>query len=456
MNQQFKVFLIFVVVVILLAILWGFTGCFPLGRCPWVREEVNKDKPKKVVLNLVGVWDSPSDWSDVIQKFREYELANRGLDVTVQYEQIDSRRYEGELLDRQIDNNSPNMFLIFNTWLPRYEKRVVAMPIPLMDINEYKKTFAKVAYEDLVIGDKIYSMPLYVDTLGLYYNREFFRNIGYTDGDTPQNWHQFINYVERFTAMDANNRITRLGATFGGAKMVNRSQDIVMLLVMQNNANANKKVPSMQSLSTLGASQAVQFYTDFANPSFRGYTWDYNNQLYSVDAFLYGKAAMSINYSYEIRNIANKTGNTLDYGVAPVPQPFDSNKINFASYWSPVVAKNAPCQKDEGVSVSCEELSWEFINFATKADNAQLYLFKTGRPAANLELAKQQADRVNDNLSVFAQQVFTAKSLKNPYNDKSDNALEKMIDSIITTKAEEKRGVAEAIATVIKEVPDLK
>lgn len=447
-----KIFLVAFVLILVLLFAWSLTNCAPFGSCPWGKHELEQ-KPKKVTITFVGAWDDQDDWKELIASFREYESQNRNLDVRVEYEKIDSVNYESILFDRQMNQEGPNIFMIFNSWLPKYEKRIIALPEGYMNAEEFEKNFPKVAYDDFVSEGKIYSLPMYVDSLALYYNKEIFRNNGYVNA--PKNWTEFANYVEGMTKKDASGKVQIMGAAVGGGEKVNRSQDIVILLVMQNNSKAVDKINNLFSFKTPEAQKAVKYYTDFADPSNRAYTWDYNNQMYSAEAFIQGKAAMSLNYSYEIENIANKTGGTLDYGVALMPQQYDDKKINYASYWSPVVAKDAECVKEAGVTASCSDISWDFLYFAAQAENAKSYIEKTGRPAANLALAKDQAGEIGSDLAPFASQVLTAESWDNSSNEKTDKALVDMINSIVTTDTVNKKDIVSAITAARNTILEL-
>lgn len=447
-----KIFLVVFVLILVLLFAWSTTNCMPFGSCPWGKHELQQ-KPKKVTITFVGAWDEQADWSDVITGFREYALAKRNLDVRIEYEKIDSLNYESILFDRQMNQEGPNIFMIFNSWLPKYEKRVVALPEGYMNAVQFEKAFPKVAYDDFVSEGKIYSLPMYVDTLALYYNKEIFRNNGFVS--TPKNWGEFANFVEGMTKKDTTGKLQIMGAAIGGGEKVNRSQDIVILLVMQNNAKAVDRIANLYSFRTSESQKAVKYYTDFADPKNRAYTWDFDNQMYSVDAFVQGKAAMSLNYSYEIENIASKTGGTLDYGVALMPQQYDDKKINYASYWSPVVAKDAECVKESGITASCSDIAWDFLYFAAQAENAKYYLASTGRPAANLVLAKEQSEEVGSDLAPFASQVLTAESWDNSSNEKTDKALAEMIDSIVSTDASKKKSVESAVVNARNTILEL-
>jgi ABC-type glycerol-3-phosphate transport system substrate-binding protein len=432
--------MIFLATIFFLIAGWYLAGCPGTKVCPFFRKE--KDPPKKVYLSFIGPWDSAADWGEVTEAFRQYKMqeANGYIDVNVIYEQIDDNiNYEEIIKERQFDDEGPNIFMLFHTWMPRYEGKILPVPETMMTLDEFKNTYAYAAVQDLTAANgTIYALPFYVDTLALYYNTKMFLNESILE--YPRNWIEFENYVEKLTyyKKDASGKnifdgngdlmIDFAGAAFGGGSNVNRSQDIVMLLVMQNNYDEKNIV----SFKTEGAENAIKFYIDFTDPKSRFYTWS-KDQMFSIDAFTQRKAAMMVNYSKEIPNIQSKTGGTMDYKIAPLPQLDDRRKVNYASYWVPVVASKAPCAAAAGLRVDCYDLAWEFLNFASQKTYANMYLDKTNRAAANLEIAREQS-LAGDARSVFASQVFTARSWINPYDSISDEKLLEMINQLIANK----------------------
>src|SRR4030043_2137707 len=121
------------------------------------------------------------------------------------------------------------------------------------------------------------------------------------------------------------------GASIGTVKNINRGSDILMMLMLQTGAemiNLKRGEATFDEQVSAGGQMyqpglnSLQFYTNFADPSKKSYTW--NNYLdYSIDAFSQGKSAMMINYSFHISTIKAKQPH-LRFGIAPVPQPKDS------------------------------------------------------------------------------------------------------------------------------------
>jgi len=452
MNAQ-KIFLIFILLIVFSIAGWYSIGCPGTTVCPFFRFRL--PEPKSVSLKFIGPYDNASEWNGIISKFKAYKRNPEGdfINVNISYERIcnpicKASDYEETIKKRQFEGNGPNIFMVFNTWIPKYKSEIV--PNKSMSINQFKETFVNVTVDDLTEGKTIYALPFYVDTLALFYNEDKFVNEDFID-EYPKNWNEFEDYVEKLTKFDEDGNIKVAGAAFGGGSNVARSQDVLMLLVMQNNMRHGGNVASFNNI---GSKPAVEFYTSFTNPEKRFYTWN-EDQMYSIDAFTQRKAAMMINYSYGIENIISKTGNTLNFKVAPIPQADKDNKVNYASYWVPVVPKNAPCAPQKGLTVNCKELAWEFLNFAAQKGNSELYLSFSDKPAANKDIAMEQSRDQYNTQSHFAGQVFTAKSWYHPETSESDEHLDKMINSIITTDEDEKKTVSEAMGSIGRYVKGL-
>ncbi|KKR23625.1 MAG: Extracellular solute-binding protein family 1 [Candidatus Yanofskybacteria bacterium GW2011_GWD2_39_48] len=356
---------------------------------------------QKVTLSFWGVYDDRNAFERVIQNF---QTANPSIKII--YTLMPYEGYEQELVNALAAGTGPDIFMIQHTWLPKHGDKLVALPAkipgekqPLMTAKSFRDQYVDVAYDDLVQNDQIYALPLYVDTLGLYYNRDLFNTANITR--PPQNWDEFNTDVELLTKLDSYGNIIQSGATIGTAKNINRSTDILMSLMLQSGTNM---VDTDRTQATFGANvdgmavgeRALKYYTDFANPAVKTYCWN-DSQHYSVDAFTEGTAAMMINYSHQVANL-NAKASKLNFGIAPLPQISNTDIKNYANYWAVAVANKSQSPNE----------AWKFITYLTSKEGATAYLADTNRPSARrdiLELQKQ-----DDNLDVFASQALTAKS----------------------------------------------
>jgi len=118
--------------------------------------------------------------------------------------------------------------------------------------------------------------------------------------------------------------------------------------------------------------EALRFYTDFANPLKDVYTWN-KDRPDSLEAFLSGQSAYFFGYAYDIPDIQTRAPR-LNWGVSPMLQlkVKDNPQINFANYWLETVSAQT-AHTDE---------AWDFLQFATRAENVKSYLSATGKPTA--------------------------------------------------------------------------
>ena len=114
--------------------------------------------------------------------------------------------------------------------------------------------------------------------------------------------------------------------------------------------------------------------------------------------FTEGKLAMMFGYAYYLPTIKAK-GPKLKFTIAPLPQIENSQQqINFANYWVETVLKKS----------KNTDSAWDFLQFATRAENVKSYLDNTKKPTALRSLIEEQLE--DEDVDVFAGQLLTAKS----------------------------------------------
>jgi hypothetical protein len=111
--------------------------------------------------------------------------------------------------------------------------------------------------------------------------------------------------VRPLTKIDAYGNVIQSAVAMGTAYNVNRSTDLLSMLFLQFGVAANSIGQTRADFSTQASTDSMTFYTQFASTSSPYYTW--NPRLdYSIDAFYQGKAAMMLNYSYQLDTIRQK------------------------------------------------------------------------------------------------------------------------------------------------------
>ncbi len=429
--------------IIILSLVFIFVLTSGFG-CKRVDKKV-KEAMEPVALNYWRVWDGPDDFSGIIAKYKETRPY-----VTINYRKLRYREYEEELLNALAEDRAPDIISIHNTWIRKYQNKIKPMPDKItmaypvekgtikkevipelrttksMSLKEIKNNFIDTVYDDIVIEKKgkerVYGLPLSVDTLAMYYNKDLFNNAGIVE--PPAYWDKdFQKKVKQLTKISAKGGIIQSGIALGGSSNIERYSDILSVLMMQNGAEMLNDSDQIMFASVPDifkerefspGMEALRFYTDFVNPTKEVYSW--NSKLdNSIDAFINGKAAIIFGYAYHLPVIKAK-GPKLNFAVAPLPQIENSEKVNYANYWVETVLKKS----------KYPETAWDFVQFAARAENVKSYLDKTKKPTALRSLIEGQLE--DEEVDVFADQLLTAESW---YRGKDSNAMEKIFKEMI-------------------------
>ena len=416
-------------------------------------------KPKEVTLTFWGVFDDSDNYSGLIAAFKNDQLMQERSpkDVAIEYRKFEYEDYEKSLRDAWSRGQGPDIFLIHNTWLPNYQEYIT--PYPQADKDDmnfdlYKQSFMSVATYDFTRGGQIYAAPLSIDTLALYYNKdileEYYRENPSESNilEPPTTWSDFIDRVGVVTKKDEWGNLQRAGAAMGTANNINRSTDILYLIMLQTGtqmvsddftkAEFAKTTTADGSVYNPGE-RSLEFYTDFANPKKKIFTWNRQKD-YSIDEFAEGDVAMMLGYSYLIGSLEKKSPN-LNYGIAPAPQLAQAQKpLNYANYWGLSVPRFSKDTKT----------AWDFIKFASERENVATYLSSTKRPTARADLVTWQEQEMPE-LATFIRQGLSAKS----WYQANPDAIEKIFLEMIEKINYNSSTISRAINDAAKEVTNL-
>jgi ABC-type glycerol-3-phosphate transport system substrate-binding protein len=386
-----------------------------------ILKNVGGGSVQSATLEFWGVFDERSSFDKVITDFQSQNPGTKVL-----YRLLSFEEYERSLIDALASGTGPDIVMIHNTWLPKHGDKLKALPLtipgqkqPLLTIQDYKTNIVDVAFNDFVLNNQIYGLPLYMDTLALFYNKDILNSAGITR--PPQNWEEFNSDVETITRLDGSGQIVQSAAAIGTARNINRSTDLLSALMIQTGVrmtDANNQSTSFSARvnNTPVGESALKYYTDFANPSIRTYTWN-DVQHYSIDAFVEGKTAMMFNYSHEVEALKNKSSR-LNFGVASMPQVSSTDVRNYANYWGVGVTANSKFPNE----------AWKFATYLTSKEGAQSYLSATLRPSARRDLIELQRNDLD--LGVFAVQALSARSWYQIDNTAIETIFADMIDDV--------------------------
>jgi len=424
--------------------------------CTKAPSQEARELSKQVVMNVWGVVDDYDAYEQVFTKFRQSHP-----NAEIRYKRFRLEEYEEKLLNAFAEDRGPDVFLIHNTWVDKYMPKLLPAPksvktavqvvtgtvkkevttqvvnTPTITIRALKNDFpdfvsknsvrrvdVSTTPDKKVFEERVVALPMSVDTLALYYNKDLLNASGIPT--PPETWGQFQAQVQKIVKQDDRGNIIRAGAGMGLGSNVDRSPDIASLLMMQNGAEMTNEngdttfTRTPQALEGLReippGLQAIQFYADFANPAKAVYTWN-RNEPNSLDAFVQGTSAFYLGYNYSLPLIRARAPK-LNLGITNVPQIENSPEVNFANYWMWTVSKKS----------ASTDLAWLFVNDMTGKDLVTSYLKAAKRPAARKALLTEQLE--DEDIGVFSSQVLTAKTWYRGKDPKSaDQALIELLDA---------------------------
>lgn len=423
---------------------------------------------RPIELNYWRIWDESDDFSGIIAAYTAIHP-----NVTIKYKKLRFSEYENELLEAFATDRGPDIFSVHNSWMKKYQamKLIEAMPptttmvyptirgtikkemIPearetaSIGFKKLKDDFVDVVYDDVVIEvpeednkstkELIFGLPLAIDTLALYYNKDLFNNAGIIK--PPKYWNrEFQQNVKKLTKQNTRGQIIQSGVALGGSDNIERYSDILSALMMQNGTVMmnetglvlfNIPPPTQKDKGYNPGIEALRFYADFANPAKEVYSW--NKTLdNSLDMFIQGKLAMFFGYSYHLPIIQARAPK-LNFSIAPLPQIEGNPSVNLANYWIEVVSKKIltdqkNLQQGKDYAKQKSDAAWNFVQFAAKAENVKSYLENSKKITALRGLIEEQIDDID--IGIFTDQLLTAESW---YRGVDANAAEKIIGEMI-------------------------
>ncbi|MFA6198217.1 MAG: extracellular solute-binding protein [Patescibacteria group bacterium] len=428
---------------------------------------------KPITLKIWRVFDEEDTFSQIISGYQATHP-----NVTIEYKKLRFEEFRDELLSAWSRGEGPDIFSIPNYQVGEFRDFMKPLPESLTiprrvtkkvlgvkeetsyvnektktySINDIKSKFVPTVYEDVVFNDadakeRVYGLPLAIDSLALYYNRGILNKAGIPL--PPATWRELLNQVPKLVKESSSGELVQSAIALGAADNVPRYVDILSTLMMQDGATMNQGDKSATFQANFAASaktdtesnfkpgpHALQFFTDFANPAKQAYSW--NTDLPDAyEAFIQGQLAYFIGYSYQAPLIKTAAP-TLDFDIAPLPQVSLDQSVNFANYW----VESVYTKSDNS------DWAWDFITYATKKEQVVGYLNQVMRPSALREVILLQSEQ-DEAIKVFTDQALDSTSWYHGRDyAKVEEVFKNMIEDVTNNRATAEQAVSAAEKTI--------
>lgn len=415
-------------VIILIAILVIY------GVIPGIRQP----PPEKFTLTVWG-FENERFWKSIAENYKK-----KYFYVAINYVEKDPASYESDLLNALAAGSGPDIFILKNSEITKHKEKISPLPQDALSFRarDFRNTFFDAASGDLITKDgDILGLPLTVETLALFYNRDFLNSANIVN--PPKTWEVMVDAVRKLTTYTEVGTVVRSGVALGTSQNVLHAFDILSALFLQSgvqpfdrNTGKSGLRASQPPVGIIGSAEsALDFYTSFADSTKRIYSWS-SFFADSLTAFAQEKTAMMLGYPTDFTGIIEKNPH-LSFDVAPFPQPTNAGATTYyARYDFETVSKQSKHQDE----------AWKFLLWLAGTENDKAFADVLNLPPARRDLVTAKPPK--DYLQVFYDQVLSSKTWLIPDEDKIRPIFDEMIDSVVNRSANAEAAVGRADARI--------
>ncbi|MDP3880932.1 MAG: extracellular solute-binding protein [bacterium] len=355
-------------------------------------------------------------------------------EVNISYQSFNPANYETQLINALAGGRGPDIFMVHSSWIPEHKDKMAFLDQTQYPLESLRNDFPDVVAKDFYQDGRTYALPLYIDTLTLFYNRDIFNNEGIVRA--PSSWEELNQLIPRLVEKTESGRIVRAAIALGASRTnIPNAADILSLFMLQDEVQMTSQ-DKREARFASGGENSLRRYLSYANPANANYSW--NEEMRNAeDVFASEDLAILIDYASKENSLKQKNP-FINLGIASLPQYEDSQKAtNYASYWGFAVANTSPNQS----------LAWGFIgNTVLNQEAMSSYSSLTNRAPALLSLIAQLS--ANPNKEFLARQILTADSWYIINKEFVDQSFSNMIRSVLNAQADPRTAISKSEAEI--------
>ncbi len=371
--------------------------------------------------------------------------------TVVQYVQKDERTFRNELVNAIAEGRGPDAIVLSQDLLVSERAKIYPIPYDTLSLRNIRDLYIDGA-EIFALSDGLYGIPLAVDPLVMYWNRDLFSTAGLAN--PPTTWESLVG-----TAVPALIRfapaplysIEQAAVSFGEYVNVTNATEVLLMLMLQagspliveqsNGYNVQlNPLDNTTNSSRPPADAALDFYTQFANPARPNYTWNRSLQN-DRSAFLSGDLAMYFGMGSEYRSLRLGNAN-LNFDAAQIPQGSSVVlKKNYGTFYALALLKSS--DNVAGAYGAVQKLASEAY---------------TQRLAEELGLAPVHRSALTQgNPDPFRQTIYTAalvaRGFLNPDPVATEGIMKTMVEDVTSGRSQVTGAVADALQRIRQLLP---
>ncbi|MFA6552046.1 MAG: extracellular solute-binding protein [Candidatus Paceibacterota bacterium] len=385
-------------------------------------------------VTVWGTFDS-DQYSSVITK-----VLGANSKLKIDYVQKNADTFDQDLIEALASQRGPDLFFLSDDLIIREQDKVYPIPYSSFSIRNFKDAFIPEA-ELYLKTDSFLAMPISIDPLVMFWNRDLFANAGISVA--PQNWSEFLTLPKSLTVRNNAGAISQSAVALGSFKNIASAKEILSAMILQTGngiiSEDTNGLLSCTLTSTNEPSTAVNFFTEFVNPLKPDYSW--NNSLpNSKNYFLSGNLAVYFGFASEFAEIRSKNPN-LNFDVTYFPQILESqNKITYGKMQAIAISK----------TTANFNAAFEAMVALSGSDIVKAWSDQTGLPPVRRDLLKS-TNPSDPNSEIFYNSAIYARGWLDPNKTSTGNIFQTMVESVTSGRLP----VSEAVSNATKDINNL-
>jgi ABC-type glycerol-3-phosphate transport system substrate-binding protein len=309
----------------------------------------NSSERQPISFTVWGEWDS-----DVVTQMLDIVGITDDENVTISYTSVPSDQFQERIINALARGEGPDVVLLPHTKLLPLSDLTTVIGEDFYPARQFRNTFVE-GSEVFLSSQGVRALPLAVDPLVMYWNRDILTKHGYTS--PPKSWSETSSYIQQITQADDAGNISTAGIALGTVENISYVKEILSSLFLQAGSSIVTESANGVLVSSLrgdvAVASAIGLYVQYANPDTSVYTWN-NSFASDLTAFTSGQLAFYLAPASQINKLRQRNPN-LNFDVTSIPQLSDGQRRGYGDFYGFAILNRAP--NKAGILTILQELT---------------------------------------------------------------------------------------------------
>ena len=207
-------------------------------------------------------------------------LFYQNSDYRITYKFVPESTFDSELVNALAEDRGPDIILAFHDKILKNQGKLYPIPYTSFTLRDFQNTFIDGA-EVLRTPKGVLGIPVAVDPLVLFYNKDIFSNFSLVR--SPRLWEEMYGMSRSMTLSEkSTGNIVQATIPLGSFSNVLHSKEIISTMIMQAGGKVvtdtenfvRASINENFNLPYSPGNAGLLFFTEFSNPAKVFYTWN--------------------------------------------------------------------------------------------------------------------------------------------------------------------------------------